>query len=241
MAVARETVGAPEGRCGYVDSRLRELGVEPRRQVTQRTLMGRAGRGRDDALIRTGTLCWRGADLELLKQLVAERRNVLVCGGGGTGKSTVAALLAGRISAARPAERVFCVLERYDQGALGGAKGIVPDPGGVKLLAGLRRGALPECGCLVFDEIYTASGAHSVLEAWRRAVTGIGVLVAVAPEQGDCLGRLALLEEAQPDGFTRAEVLRIYRQARPVIVRTVYPGVIEECGDLAPVPPWMEQ
>ena len=155
MAVARETVAAPEGRCGYVDSRLRELGVEPRRQVTQRTLMGRAGRGRDDALIRTGTLCWRAADLELLEQLVAERRNVL--------------------------------------------------------------------------------------EAWRRAVTGIGVLVAVAPEQGDCLGRLALLEEAQPDGFTRAEVLRIYRQARPVIVRTVYPGVIEECGDLAPVPPWMEQ
>ena len=242
MGAARESMDVSGGSGGYVEARLRELGVEPTRvmrRVRRRAAVAEPeGSG---SVVRIGALSWRCKDLELIERLVAERRNVLICGGGGTGKSAVAALLAGRIAAARQGERVLCVLERYEHGALAGAEGVLADPGAVKLLAAMRKGAFPSCGCLVFDEIYTSSGAHSVLEAWRRGVPGVGALVALAPEQGDCLGRLALLEESHPAGFTRAEVLRIYRTARPVIVRAVHPGVIEKCGELTPVPAWMEE
>lgn len=241
MTAAREAVNA---NGGYVEARLRELGVEPTRQLRQRAARAEkvpVERESAGSVTRVGALSWRSKDLELIERLVAARRNVLICGGGGTGKSAVAALLAGRLAAARQGERVLCVLERYDHGALAGAEGVIPDPGAVKLFAALRMGAFPACGSLVFDEIYTSSGAHGVLEAWRRGVTGIGALVALQPEQGDCLGRLALLEEAHPDRFTRAEVMQIYRKARPVVVRAVHPGVIEHFGELPPTPPWMEE
>jgi len=247
MTATREAMDASDGGRGYVEARLRELGVEPAR-VPRRVHRRAAGAEKAPAecestgsLIRVGALSWRCKDLELIDRLVAERRNVLICGGGGTGKGAVAALLAGRIASTRQGERVLCVLERYDHGALAGADGIVPDPGAVKLLASLRTGAFSACGCLVFDESYTSSGAHSLLEAWWRGVTGIGALVALQPEQGDCLGRCALLEEAHPNGFTRGEVMRIYRMARPVVVRAEHPGVIENCGELPPTPPWMEK
>ena len=247
MAAAREAMDASEGGGGYVEARLRGLGVEPAR-VSRRVHRRAAGAEKAAAecestgsLIRVGALSWRCKDLELIDRLVAERRNVLVCGGGGRGKSAVAALLAGRIASARQGERVLCVLERYDHGALAGAEEVVPDPGAMKLLAALRKGAFPACGCLVFDEIYTSFGAHSLVEAWRRGVTGIGALGALQPEQGDCLGWLALLEEAHPNGFTRAEGMRIYRMARPVVVRAEHPGVIENCGELPPTPLWREE
>ncbi len=194
---------------------------------------GEAVRGADGLL-------WRQQDLTLVEQLVSERRSVLICGSGGTGKSTLAAILAGRSAAARPGEAVHCVLEHYDSRALRGAAGIVSDPGGLDLRADVRRGAMPACGSLVFDEIYTSSGAHSLLAAWRHGITGIGTLVVREPGQGDCLGRLALLEQSQPDGFVEAEVVRIYRAARPVILRTVYPGLIECLGELLATPSWME-
>lgn len=247
--------GAPE-HPSYVERRLRELGVErraPQHEEAQRARQAPPGRGSvstrsaHKAPIAAGEplrgadgLLWRQQDLALVEQLVSERRNVVICGGGGTGKSTLAAILAGRSAAARPGEAVHCVLEHYDGRALRGAEGIVTDPGGLGLRASLRRGLLPPCGCLVFDEIYTSSGAHSLLEAWRRGLTGIGALVVTEPEQGDCLGRLALLEESQPGGFSQAEVLGIYRRARPAIVRTVQPGVFEHCGDLLPTPPWLQ-
>ncbi|MHB1826774.1 MAG: hypothetical protein ACYCV6_03650 [Steroidobacteraceae bacterium] len=244
MAVVREAMGESGG---YVEARLRELGVEPARalrRVPRRAARGEQASVEEEAagsMIQLGALSWRRRDLDLIEQLVAARRNVLLCGSGGTGKSAVAALLAGRIAAAHQGERVVCVLERYEQGALAGVEGVAPDPGAVRLFAAMRRGAFPPCGCLVFDEIYTSSGAHSLLEAWRRGVTGVGALVALAPEQGDCLGRLALLEESCPGGFTRAEVLRIYRAARPVILHMGRPGVIEMCGEPTLVPPWMEE
>ena len=193
----------------------------------------------DGSTVTLGGLAWRATDIELLDRLIAERRNVLVCGGGLTGKSTVAAVLASRIGAARPSEGVLCVLERYSQNVISEAPGIVPDPGALKLRAALRRCTYPPCGALVFDEIYTASGAHSVLEAWRRGITAVGTIVVSHPEQGDCLGRLALLETAYPNGFTREAVAGIYRAARPVIVRAMRPGLIESRGDVAPVPAWM--
>jgi hypothetical protein len=201
----------------------------------------RARRHGTDPLVGMGGLAWRAKDLELIDRLIAERRNVLICGGGLTGKSAAAALLAGRIAAARPAERVLCVLERYPQSVIGDSPGIVPDPGALKLLAMLRRGAYPPCGSLIFDEIYTSSGAHSVLEAWHRGIMAVGTVAVAHPEQGDCLGRIALLETAYPNGFSREQVVEMYRTARPVIVRAVRPGVIEVGGDVTPIPSWMSE
>lgn len=243
-------------RSSYVERRLRELGVEQRQaQPDAASPVGRAQRGQvstprlsvPKALPAAGEaargadgLRWRQRDLALVEQLVAERRNVLICGGGGTGKSTLAAVFAGRCATAYPAETVHCVLEHYDSRALKRLAAVRTDPGGLELRAGLRRGAMPVCGSLVFDEIYTSSGAHSLLAAWRCGITGIGSLVVREPGQGDCLGRLALLDQSHPDGFSDAEVVRIYRAARPVIVRTVYPGLIECLGELMMAPAWME-
>ena len=202
---------------------------------------GRARHPDTDPLVSIGGLAWRAKDLELLDRLIAERRNVLICGGGLTGKSAVAAVLTGRIAAARPAERVLCVLERYPQSVIGDSPGIVPDPGALKLLAMLRRGAYPPCGSLIFDEIYTSSGAHSVLDAWRRGIMTVGTVAVSHPEQGDCLGRLALLETAYPNGFSREQVVEMYRTARPVIVRAVRPGLIEAGWNVTPIPSWMSE
>jgi hypothetical protein len=240
----------------YVERRLRELGVErrePSHDAISTGCQSRPGRvlpsarpapkaipGASEAVRGADGLLWRQQDLALVEQLVAERRNVLLCGGGGTGKSTLAAVLAGSCAVARPGEAVHCVLEHYDSRVLEGAAGIVTDPGGLELRAALRRGVMPACGSLVFDEIYTSSGAHSLLAAWRQGITGIGTLVVSEPAQGDCLGRLALLEQSHPDGFSETEVVRIYRAARPVMLRTVYPGLIECLGEPLAAPSWME-
>ena len=247
---------SPPDLSSYVDRRLQELGLErrdpsddslatmrelrPRRVPPAERRAPKAAPVVDETVRGADGLRWRQQDLALVEQLVADRRNVLLCGGGGTGKSTLAAVLAGSCARARPGEVVHCVLEHYDSRVLKGANGIVPDPGGLELRVALRRGAMPACGGLVFDEIYTSSGAHSLLTAWRQGITGIGTLVASEPAQGDCLGQLALLAQSHPDGFSEAEVVRIYRAARPVIVRTVYPGLVECLGEPLATPSWLE-
>ena len=188
------------------------------------------------AVIRIGELFWRAKDLELIDRLAAVGRNVLICGAGGTGKSALAALLAGRIARAQPQKHVLCVLERYDQEMLGEAEGVVPDPGALKLLAALRKGRFPACDGLVLDEIYTSSGAHGLLEAWRRGAIGVGTLRVSHPEHSDCLEWLAALDQARPPGFSCIEVRQIYRDANPVLVRAVHPGVFETCRELPAVP-----
>ena len=254
MAAAHEAMASAPEPTSYVERRLRDLGVErkesshvPMSTARQQGRVLSSARpapkvvpGAGEAVRGADGLLWRPQDLSLIQQLVAERRNVLLCGGGGTGKSTLAAVLAGGCAQARPGEAVHCVLEHYDSRVLKGAAGIVPDPGGLELRAALRRGAMPACGSLVFDEIYTSSGAHSLLVAWRQGITGVGTLVVSEPAQGDCLGRLALLAQSHPEGFSEAEVVRIYRAARPVILRTVYPGLVECLGEPLVAPSWLE-
>ena len=255
MAAPREVMYSAPTDPSYVDRRLQELGLErrgpmdesvsPPQKPRPRHMPGTERPARKAKRLDDGTVCgadglrWRPQDLALIEQLVTEERNVLLCGTGGTGKSTLAAVLAVRYAAARTGKQMHCVLEHYPAKVLEGATGITRDQGGFELRAALRRGALPACQGLVFDEIYTSTGAHSLLAAWRAGLTGIGTLVVSEPAQGDCLGRLALLEQAHPDGFAQDEVVHIYRSARPVIVRAMYPGLIESWQAGLPLPPWM--
>jgi len=181
------------------------------------------------------------ADHDALLKIAEDRRNVIVCSGSISGKSVITSILTGMICRATNGQLIHAVLERYDRRFLLESGNLVPDPGMMKLRAALRKGALPECVGLVIDEVYTSSASHALLTAWNQGKIGVGTMTTQAPEKGECVGKLRVLEEFYTEPFSDAEIISIYKKAKPVIIKVIRPTVIKILGHVETIPDWVER